>query len=409
MVSSEPDPGSDDRGSSGDASGFSLFEGGPLFRLLRWAHALENGRLYLRWGIAIALFAWLPLLILSAIEGHAFGRSTVISFLLDLEAHVRFLVALPLLVVAEVVTHQRSRHLFQQFKLRNLIPDSEAHRYELAIASAVRLRNSPIAEGLIVVFVYAVGIQIIWRHYVMVGAETWYSTAPAGGSELTFAGIWYGYVSLPIFQFLLCRWYFRIFVWARYLWMVSRIRLTLIPTHPDRIGGLGFLSAMASAFMVLAVAHGALLAGWLSLRIVYLDAELAQFKFEIGATVAFMLCITLGPLLLFSAQLASAKRRGLREYGALASQYVKDFDAKWLQGKARPGELFIGSSDIQSLADLDNSYSIVRSMRIIPIIRDDILRIVIATLLPIAPLLLTIMPVGELLERLMSIFFSAGL
>jgi hypothetical protein len=57
------------------------------------------------------------------------------------------------------------------------------------------------------------------------------------------------------------RWYFRIFIWMRFLWQVSRIELSLVPTHPDRVGGLGFLGNTVYAFTPLAVAHGAQLAG----------------------------------------------------------------------------------------------------------------------------------------------------
>ena len=87
------------------------------------------------------------------------------------------------------------------------------------------------------------------------------------GLKLSLAGMWYGYVSLPLFQFLLMRWYFRLFIWARFLWQVSRIDLSLVPTHPDRVGGLGFLSNTVYAFTPLAVAHGALLAGLIANRI----------------------------------------------------------------------------------------------------------------------------------------------
>ena len=46
-------------------------------------------------------------------------------------------------------------------------------------------------------------------------------------------------VSVPLFQFILLRWYFRIFIWARFLWQVSRIDLAYAPAHPDRLGGSG--------------------------------------------------------------------------------------------------------------------------------------------------------------------------
>jgi hypothetical protein len=217
--------------------------------------------------------------------------------------------------------------------------------------------------------------------------------------------VWYGYVSLPIFQFLLIRWYFRIFIWMRFLWQVSRIDLSLLPTHPDRVCGLGFLSYTVHAFVPLAVAHGGLLAGNIANRIFYLGAALPQFKIEIAVLVVFVLCMVLGPLLLFAPQLAEAKRRGNREYGTLAERYVREFDAKWLRGGAPADEPLVGSDDIQSLADLSNSFEVVRTMRIAPVTRDAVLQLVAATLVPVVPLALTMMPLEELLKKLIGIVF----
>jgi hypothetical protein len=258
---------------------------------------------------------------------------------------------------------------------------------------------------LLIAFVYGVGILIVWRHYLALDAATWYATPAADGAKLSLAGFWYGYVSLPIFQFLLVRWYFRLFIWARLLWQVSRIELRLVPTHPDRVGGLGFLSNTVYAFAVLALAHGALLAGPLANRIFFLGATLAQFKVEIAVVVAFVLCAVLCPLLVFAPQLAEVKRRGLREYGALAEHYVREFDTKWLRGGAPADEPLVGSGDIQSLADLGNSYEVVRTMRILPVTKDAILRLGIATLAPLVPLVLTMMPLEELLKTLLGILF----
>ena len=170
------------------------------------------------------------------------------------------------------------RSVVQQFLERNLIPESAMTRFEAAIASAFRLRNSVLAEVLLIAFVYGVGILIIWRQYMALDTATWYATPSAEGSKLSLAGMWYGYVSLPIFQFLLCRWYFRLFIWTRFLWQVSRIELSLVPTHPDRVGGLGFLSNTVYAFALLAVAHGALLAGLIANRIFYLGAALPRVQ-----------------------------------------------------------------------------------------------------------------------------------
>jgi hypothetical protein len=385
---------------------FSLVMGGPLFQLLRRAHisgdALELVR---RRTIVLSLFAWLPLLLLSALEGRALGGDVAIPFLKDVEVQVRFLVALPLLVVAELVVHQRMRNVVRQFLERELIPANASRQFDAAIAAAFRLRNSRLAELLLIAFVYLVGVSLVWRGYMALDAATWYATPTAAGTTLSLGGMWYGYVSLPVFQFLLLRWYFRLFVWARFLWHVSRIDLSLVPTHPDGVGGLGFLSHTAYAFVPLAAAHGAMLSAMIASRIVYMEAGLLDFKVEAGGMLAFLMALVFGPLLVFTLGLAAAKRRGLQEYGTLASRYVRDFDAKWLRGGAPGDEPLVGSADLQSLADLGNSFDLVRAMRVIPISRDAVIQIAAAMLAPIAPLLLTMMSPEDLLRALLGLLF----
>jgi hypothetical protein len=385
---------------------FSLVLGGPLYQLLRRTHlsgdALELTR---RRIVIISLFAWLPLLVLSALKGEMLGGTAAMPFFLDLEVHVRFLVAMPLLIVAELVVHRRMRFVVKQFLDRKVILESARTRFDAAIASAFRLRNSVVAEVLLIALVYGVGVFIVWRLYTVVSTSSWYSVPAVTGSKLSLAGMWYAYVSLPLFQFLLLRWFFRLCIWARLLWQVSRIDLSLVPTHPDRLGGLGFLSGTAFAFMPLAVALGAVLSGMIANRIFHLGAVLPDFKVEIAVIVVFVQCLVFAPFLPFAPQLARVKRNGMREYGTLAASYVREFDAKWVRGGAPANEPLVGSADIQSLADLANSFEVVRGMRIVPVTKEAILQLAVATLIPVAPLLLTMMPLEQLLKMLAGVLF----
>ena len=319
-------------------------------------------------------------------------------FLRDVEVHLRFLVAVPLLIAAELVVHRRLGGIARTFLERNLIASGARVQFNAAIEAALRLRNSVLAEVILILVVYGLGVLVIWRHYTALQTNTWYAVQVGDHARLSLAGLWYGYVSLPIFQFLLLRWYFRVFIWMRFLWHLSRIHLELVPTHPDRVGGLGFLSNTVFAFGLLLAAHGFMVSGNLASRILFLGASLPEFKMQIAAMLLFLLAIVFGPLLVFAPQLAQIKRQGLNEYGALAERYVRQFDKKWLRGGAMANEPLIGSADIQSLADLGNSYEIVRSMRLAPITRDAIVQMSAAVFLPISPLLLTIMPLEELVK-----------
>ena len=269
---------------------------------------------------------------------------------------------MPLLILAELVVHWRMRPVVRQFLDRGLISDSRRAEFDAAIASAMRLRNSVGAELALIAFVYVVGVGVVWRTQLALDVASWQGAPVDGRWQPTMAGWWLGLVSLPLFQFLLLRWSFRLFLWARFLWHVSRLDLQLVPTHPDRCGGLGFLTSIVYAFTPLLLAQGVVLAGMIAARIFYAGAQLPQFKVDLIGLVAVMVFAVLGPLLVFSPRLEAVKRAGLREYGTLAQRYVREYDQKWLRG-APPDEPFVGSADIQSLADLGNSFDVVKEMR----------------------------------------------
>ena len=303
------------------AGEFSLVLGGPLFQLFRRTHLTGDAlQLLRRRVVVLTLLAWAPLLLLTIVEGRFWGGSVTLPFLHDVELHVRLLLALPLLVVAELVVNQRMRPMVAQFVTRGLVPDAERARFDDAVVSAMRWRNSVAAEVLIIAFVYFVGVGLVWRTQVVIDVTRWYGLGAGGSLHPSLAGWWLGLVSLPLFQFLLLRWYWRIAIWTRFLWQVSRIDLRFVPTHPDRSGGLGFMALIGHAFAPLLVAQGALMAGMISSRIFYAGATLPQFKLELIGLVAVMLFAILGPMLVFSPKLAAAKRAGLGDFGMLAER-----------------------------------------------------------------------------------------
>ena len=163
---------------------FSIVSGGPLFRFLRRLQPSDDKLTSLARGvIIIPLLAWLPLLVLSAVGGQLFSGSVAVPFLPDLEVHIRFLLALPMLLIAELAVEQRLRSVPQEFLERNLIPENSATRFEAAVKSTSRLCTSALAEVLLVAFVYGVGILVIWRQYLALDTAAWYVTPSAEGSK----------------------------------------------------------------------------------------------------------------------------------------------------------------------------------------------------------------------------------
>jgi hypothetical protein len=379
---------------------FSLVLGGPLFQLfIRAGLTTDTLGLVKRRLIFFSLFTWLPLLVLSVLNGEALGGAIKVPFIYDVDVHVRFLVALPLLLVAELVVHQRIRLVVRQFIDRGIVPARSLPEFEALIDSAMRLRNSVAIEVLLIILVLT-AMHYLWASQLVLASDTWYAAIVDGHRTYSPAGYWYAFVSIPVYQFLAYRWVFRIFIWARFLWQVSRLDLHLVPTHPDRAAGLGFLGGSAAAFMPLLLSQGALLAGLIANYIFHEGKTLLDFKPEIVAAVVFFLLLVLGPLCVFAPRLAQARRQGLLEYGALANRYVREFDDKWLRGGAPPDEPLVGSGDIQSLNDMAGSFEVVQTMRPFPFSKTAVLQTAVAVLAPLLPLTLTLISLEDLIKRL---------
>jgi hypothetical protein len=269
----------------------------------------------------------------------------------------------------------------------------------------MRLRDSYAAELLILVGVIVGGL-FVGRRYVAMDIASWFAAPVGGRSELTPAGYWYVFVSLTIFRFLLFRWYFRLFVWYRFLWQVARhIPLQLNAMHPDRAGGLGFLSGSPFAFQPMLVAHTVGLAGIVGGKILNEGATLPQFKMELTFWLIALVLLVVAPLAFFVVHLSAAKRAGLREYGVVGSRYVAEFRRKWIETRKATEEPLIGTADIQSLADLASSFEVMSEMRSVPFGRASLVRLATVTALPLAPLLLTMIPLEHLIDRAVKVFF----
>jgi hypothetical protein len=376
---------------------FSLVRGGPLYDLTQRLRTFGGPLGQVRLGVGIALVAWVPLLALAVLEGSRPGEGATISFLASLNTHVRFLIAIPLAFVAELWIDPRLHQFVQGLVTTRLVPRSDLPSLERAVRLAHRLRDSVMVEVTLAVLALA-SVHLGVRPFDLpTDISSWRATGTGEALRPTLAGWWYAAVALPIYQFLLARWIWRIVVWAVFLRRLARLRLQLIPTHPDLVGGLGYLPVAQSHFEVLCLAFAAVAAATQAERMWFAGAPLESFTLPALGVVLLNLLLYVGPLLCFSPKLVAVKRRGLREYGAVATAYVQSFDAKWLRGGYPPRESFLGSGDIQSLNDLAGGFGVIRQMRVVPFGPALVLLLIGASLLPMAPLLFLAFPLDELL------------
>jgi hypothetical protein len=382
---------------------FSLAKGGLFFKLLVWMRLMrpDLAPTYRR-TVVLVLFTWLPLLILSAFQGLALGGLVRIPFLLDFPISTRLLLALPLLIVAERVIDVRTQMVVKHLIQSGLVRKNDYSAFESSVQQVLRMRNSFLAEGVIAGFVI---LSAAFLRLEFSGtSSTWQFLVSPSGATRTLAGWWYVFVSVPIAQFILYRWLWRYLIWCWFLWRTSRLDLHLVPTHPDMAAGLGILGVAQAKYGIIIFALSSLLSSQMGQEILSGGASLANYKMTILGFVALILIIFLGPLVLFSAKLLDARRNGLLEYGALANEYTQSFERKWIRKEAPEGETLIGSADIQSLADLANSFEIVRKMRPAPFdLMTTILPMVAAAAIPFLPLTLTVLPFEEVVKKIIGI------
>jgi hypothetical protein len=388
-------------GSCAHHADFSVVAGGPLYRLLVRFKLVKPplGLLHRRVLVCLVL-TWLPLAVLTALSGNLVGEGS--SFLSDVDAQMKLAFALPLLIAAEPIVHRGMGEAAEEFLRRGLVAPEDESRFEAVVALTTRLRNSTVVE-IALLLVAAVGGHMLWRSHLTLPVATWYAGPEKGGIGLTRAGYWYAFASLPIARFILLRWCYRLFIWYVFFWKVSRLALRLDALHPDRAGGLAFLEHPVIAYVPVLMGQSAFLVGAIGDRVLMAGARLPEFKYEILGFIIFLVTTAIVPLLFFCVQLAKARVAGAYEFGRLATRYVGEFEQKWLGGRP-PEEGLLGTADLQSLADLANSYQTVRSMRAVPFEPRVIVWLTALTCLPVIPVALTMIPIKELAKRVVTLF-----
>jgi hypothetical protein len=216
--------------------------------------------------------------------------------------------------------------------------------------------------------------------------------------ELVVARGWYALVALPMFQFLAYRALWRWVIWTRMLWRLSRLRLAPVATHPDLAGGLQFLSWPSIGFAYAIAALSATQAGVWADQVLYAGVKVTDLKAYALVFVIAGVVVALGPTLAVGGHLWRCRYQGLFDYGSLAAEYTRRFQERWIS--SRPRDDLLGTADIQSLADLANSFNVVDKMRFWPFGLRTVMTIAFAAVLPMIPVALIQMPLTELLSKL---------
>jgi hypothetical protein len=378
------------------AERFSLVFQGPLYRLLlRFGNTQERLSNAVRRSIFAVAICWLPLLVLSLMQGESYNRQIRIPFLFDLANSIRFLIALPILVLAEISIDRRLRRVVRQFLDARLVTGAELPSFEAVIKRIERLHNRLLPEIVMLMIAFAPSLRPNLADFYIGGVATWHIAGTGG--NLSYAGWWFLLVSVPLYRFLMLRWVWRLALWATFLRNVMRVKLHLVPGHPDLAAGLGFLTEAQKAFSLIVFAGGAVISGSIGNAVLYEGATIRSTQpLMITYVVAASLAMV-APLLFVTPVLTRTRTRALFEFGAMNAAHDQAFDARWVGPGAANGNGLLGHPDANSLANLSHGFENVHDIRPIPLDKRTLVALVIAAALPIAPVILIATPVNVLI------------
>ncbi len=377
----------------GEAKAFSIEEGGPFYGLLRRLRLLRFvGAIPLRvWWIVVIAIAWLPLILGAALRW-VFGVNQD-PIIFDISVHTRFVVGLPLLIAAAHMLEPQCRGAVNQLYQGKL---ADPAALDPVIDRAQRLRDSVWVEGPLLVIAASLGQLVLWG----VVGPTGVVYGISHHASWSFARIWYASLSLPLVQFLTLRWLWRWTVWNYLLVRVSRLPLAATATHPDRSGGLGFLSWPIGGYTWFVAAISSVLAGAWGTQLIDKRATIPSLAPTLVGFIVLAWLVGCAPLLMFSSQVYRARRRDLAAYSLFNLDYVRQFRAKWIDGT--PAEPLLGSADIRSLNHLGNAFQMILTTRVW-LFQPRLRTILFAALIPMLPLLATLVPVESILHRLLTV------
>ena len=342
--------------------------------------------------LVLMLLCWLPLAILSFIKlgPHPF----YLLFLRDIATHVRFIIVLPILLIARQSLNNSFNHTITFFYETKIVNATNQDAFEKVMDRLEKLRNSKFVDLFILILVY---IAFFIQEKSRINNATTYVPWHISDGHINAAGWWYLLFSLPLLQILLYRWFYTVFLWMYFLRKISRINLTLSTHHPDGYGGLGFLQYTQLSFFPVALAFSALAAGMLNNLIIFSGISIIDYKITIGSLLVVSGILYIFPLLLLMPMMAKVKRHYFMQYSLqswpIAREYEKELEAYATTGEEKP--------DASWHVDLIGSFEKTQEMKIVLVDKTILIVFAVAVVLPFLPVIAQQVPLKTLLIDLL--------
>lgn len=372
----------------------------PPFRAMRRIGLVPSAGLGLgRRAVLFALVSWLPIAVWAAATGHALPGEGTEPLLQHFGVHVRCLVAIPLLILAQALAHNTTTQLLPWFGRSGLIPESRRSQFDAVVGEVLRLRSAARPWIVIAALVIAwTALGSLARHS---DELSWALEGAAPSSPLGFGGWWFLLVARPIYVALVLAWLWRLVLLTLLFRRTSALGLELVPTHPDRVGGLGFVERFATMFSPVVFVLSAVIAAHLAHEVAYHELPVGSLKAPVLAFLVLVLLVFLAPLLVFVGPLAAAKKRALLDYGALVGRQGALVRRRWILGEETADEELLRAPEIGPVADAATLFEAVKQMRPGPIGKSALLGIVLPAIVPFLFVLMIKVPIREILTKLL--------
>jgi len=367
---------------------------------LRWLRRLHlvpaDGLGTVRRALFLALLTWLPIAAWSVVNGRFMSVVTGEPLFQHFGVHVRCLLAIPLFILAEGSLHKAVQRMLAQFRVSGAVSPELGDRFDATLAAVRGLRDSSMP------WVFVAGAAIAWAliDHPLVQDDTMAWAFGADGS-LGFGGWWFAYVVRPIFIALVLGWLWRILLVTLWFWKVGRLGLALVPTHPDRLGGIAFVEKLPGAFALVTFALAAVISSRWAHEIEYHAATLQSFKLPAAVFVILWTLFALLPLLALAPALIAARARAIPAYAALVGEQGRLVHRRWILREAVPDAPILDAPEIGPVADANAMYDAVKKMQGVPLGKGVVLKVLVPMALPMIVVAALQVPLKEILLKLM--------
>lgn len=374
----------------------SLVRGGPFYRAQKAVRLIDSNHWYLGRRIVIAIsVGWVPLVLLTLFS----NPSAVPGLLYEYPINVRMLIAVPVLLAGQLLMENIFRRIVHHIHEASLLTPAGMNSLDQTLFTLTRWRDSSIPEFVMVIAIYLHVATMV--HDRIPIALPWALAGSPDAVHLSAAGWYYALVGQLLYQLLLGISLWKWLLWTIFLFRLSKLNMQLVPTHPDKHGGIGFLGMSPAAIAPTVFAASTAIGATWRTQILRQGLHLMTFKFPAILLLAIVLIVALGPLMFFVPQLEKLRRKGILEYGILGQIHSTEFHQKWIRSRAGREEELLTAPEISTLTDFASSFENIEKLTPFPVDKGPFIVLILAIAIPLLPAVLAEIPFIEVVKGLL--------